>query len=271
MLQTLKYFFTVLLIVLITSGCEEKTDWDFHPEENGALVVEAILTNEIKNQEVILSLSYDTPNGEPIPVADAQVLVRGDGVIYNFQTASIQPGKYISELPFATQLGIPYTLEILWNGSNYLAENEMIEVIPFAPLTFKPFGQTDSVQIREVAPLYSPNEQAMYEVDIDWRHITGSDSSRAKLFFYTFNTIDVNELFRPEQENVPFPKGSIVIEKKYSLNPEFAAYFRALLMENEWQGGVFDEASASLPTNLNNGALGFFGVSAVLCDTLIAE
>ena len=42
-------------------------------------------------------------------------------------------------------------------------------------------------------------------------------------------------------------------------------------METEWQGGVYDENSASLPTNISNGGLGFFGVSAVLSDTLLAE
>ena len=51
----------------------------------------------------------------------------------------------------------------------------------------------------------------------------------------------------------------------------FAAYLRALLMETEWQGGAFDEASANLPTNITNGGLGYFAVCGVLADTLVAE
>ena len=50
-----------------------------------------------------------------------------------------------------------------------------------------------------------------------------------------------------------------------------ANYFRSMLMEIEWQGGIFDETPSSLPTNISNGGLGFFGVSAVLSDTLIAQ
>ena len=46
---------------------------------------------------------------------------------------------------------------------------------------------------------------------------------------------------------------------------------RALLMEAEWQGGVLDEASGSLPTNISSGGLGFFAVCAVLSDTLVAQ
>ena len=139
-------------------------------------------------------------------------------------------------------------------------------------MTFKPYGGTDSlVVVDEVAPLYAPDEQAVYEINIDWSHLTSEEPNHAKLFFYTFSTVDVNELFKPPQENVPFPKGSIVIETKYSLNDEFAAFYRALAMETEWQGGVYDENSSSLPTNISNGAHGFFGVSAVLSDTLVAE
>jgi hypothetical protein len=189
----------------------------------------------------------------------------------NFFEDQNEAGKYLSEQPFAAQLNQTYHLEIQWNGQTYHAENEMVPVYPFNKMTFNAYGQKDSLTIGEVAPFYSPNEQAMYEINIDWSHLTNSDSSSAKLFFYTFNTIDASELFRPEKETIVFPKGSIVIEKKHSLNDDFAAFYRALAMETDWQGGVYDENSASLPTNISNGAVGFFGVSAVLVDTLIAE
>jgi hypothetical protein len=146
----------------------------------------------------------------------------------------------------------------------------MIPVYPFNRMTFNPYGN-DSLTVGNVAPIYSPNEQAMYEINIDWSHLTDVQPNHAKLFYYTFSTVDVNQLFRPEKETVPFPKGSFVIEKKHSLNDDFAAFYRALAMEANWQGGVFDENSSSLPTNLSNGAVGFFGVSMVLSDTLIAQ
>ncbi|MBK8491065.1 MAG: DUF4249 family protein [Saprospirales bacterium] len=253
-------------------GCEAPTDWTFHPLENGALVVEAILTDELKTQEVSLSLSYNDLNGQPVSVTGAEVRITGGGAILDFAEASSRPGTYLSTQVFAAQLFTNYTLEINWEGETYEAENSMVQVIPFQKWTFNKVGATDSLRtIASVPSLYSPHEQAMYEVDIDWRHLAGSDSARAKVFYYTFNTVDVNELFRPPQETVVFPKGSIVIVKKHSLNPAFAAYCRALLMETEWQGGVFDEASSSLPTNVSNGGVGFFGVCAVVSDTIIVN
>ena len=122
-------------------------------------------------------------------------------------------------------------------------------------MTFKSEEGLDSLSLNFVAQQYSPHEQAMYEIDIDWSHIVNSDSAKAKLFYYTFNTIDVNEIFKPAKQNILFPKGSIIIEKKYSLNPEMADYFRSMLMEIEWQGGIFDETPSSLPTNISNDGL----------------
>ena len=83
--------------------------------------------------------------------------------------------------------------------------------------------------------------------------------------------LDISEIFRPPKATVVFPRGSVVFRQKYSLHPSFATYLRALLMETEWQGGVFDEASSSLPTNISNGGLGFFAVCAVLSEVVVAE
>lgn len=267
---SIKYILSIV-ILLGAFGCEEQTDWTFHPQENGALVVEALITDEFKTQELRLSLSYSELNGEPEPASGASVNVSDGQSIFQFTEDPGDPGKYTSQQAFAAQTGKTYTMEIQWNGQFYQAENEMVAVLPFNKITFSAYGQTDSLTLGEVAPLYSPDEQAMYEINIDWSHLSGTEPNRAKLFFYTFSTVDVNELFKPPKETVAFPKGSIVIEKKHSLNDEFAAFYRALAMETDWQGGVYDENSASLPTNVSNGGLGFFGVSAVLSDTLVAE
>ncbi len=260
-----------LLILFGTLGCEEQVDWAFQPQENGALVVDAIITNEFKQQEVRLSLSFNELNGRPEPANGAEVVISDGQNSATLIEDISEPGRYFSGPAFAAQQNRVYKIDIQYEGLNYEAENKMIPVYPFGKMTFNAVGQTDSLTIGEVAPLYSQYEQAMYEIDIDWSHLTGSDSSRAKLFFYTFSTVDVNELFKPARETVVFPKGSIVIEKKHSLNDDFAAFYRALAMETDWQGGVYDENSASLPTNISNGGVGFFGVSAVLVDTLIAE
>jgi hypothetical protein len=264
-------YFPGILITLLIFSCEEATDWEFKNSQNGALVVDAIITNELKTQVVFLSLSYNELNGEPEPITNAQVLITDGTNSASFFSDPEDPGKYISAIPFAAELNVEYSLEIFWEDEVYFSKSKMTEVQPFAPVTFSPADSLGFMTIRDLPSLYSPFEQAMHEIDIYWFPVNTGDSPDAKLFFYTFTTVDISSIFRPEKERIVFPEQSILIQKKYSLDSAFAAYLRALLMETEWQGGVFDEASASLPTNISNGGLGFFAVCQVLADTLEAE
>ncbi|HHH54279.1 MAG TPA: DUF4249 family protein [Bacteroidetes bacterium] len=268
-MRTLKLsiFFILFLIFL---GCEESIDWELKPENNERLVVEAIITNENIRQEIILSISQDNPNESAKPAIGASVLINSNSETYIFEENINNPGHYLSLEAIPLSSHKLYRLEIIWNDKNYEAKSYMLQVKPFVPLSLKP-EKTDSFSIQSVASIYLPNEQAMYEIDIDWTHISGNDSSKAKVYYFTFNTIDVSEIFSPSTAPVIFPKGSIIIEKKYSLNYQMAEYFRAILMETQWQSGVFDEASAPIPSNINNDALGLFGLSAVVSDTIIAQ
>ena len=115
----------------------------------------------------------------------------------------------------------------------------------------------------------------MYEADISWGHLPvyASDSlTKARLTFYTLNTIDVSYIIFPQdKEEVYFPYGSIAILNKYSLTDEYAAYLRALLAETEWQGSIFEDARGNLPSNISNGGLGYFSACSVIADTVVVE
>ncbi len=267
---TLLFYFS-LVTLLFLSACVEETDWEYQPEENGQLVVESILTNETIIQSVQLSNSFDDINGTPSPVSNAKVILSNGQNEFTFLESSSVPGKYISSQAIAAQMNSSYFLQIESNDQLYTAQSQMVHILPYSPITIDTIGESNFRRLSNIPNLYSTIEQAMFIVDIDWSHLTDSLPNQAKQVFYTFTSIDVNEIFRPNQTEVKFPRGSIVITKKYSLNNEFANYLRALVMETEWQGGILDENSASLPTNIDNGAIGFFSVCSVLSDTIIAQ
>lgn len=260
----------LILILLLATYCQKVVDWDFQTNDRTRLVVDAILTDELVHQEIQLTLSFSEWNGTASVVSGAEVSVSDGQQSFPFAESPTAPGIYRSEQPFAAQPNTLYQLEITWNGQSYTAEGEMVGIFPIPAIQFRSVG-ADSLTIAEVAPPYAFYEQAMYQIDIDWSHIAPSDSSRARLYFYTLSTVDANELILPTQESVVFPKGSILIATKFALNPEFAAYIRALLLETTWQGGVFDENSSSLPSNIQPDGLGFFAVCATRRDTLVAE
>jgi hypothetical protein len=108
--------------------------------QTAALVVEAVLTDEMITQKVYLSrsdvrldLETDTVYNPYIPLGSrpvdsvdmeggATVRVLGDnGMEYQFTEGS--EGTYLSNQPFALEMGVGYTLEIeTGNGQEYVSD-----------------------------------------------------------------------------------------------------------------------------------------------------
>ncbi len=261
-----------LALIFSISACEEITDYNFKNSDNGLLAVETFITDEDKIQEIKLTLSYDTLNAIPPAVTGAVVVIRTENDVFSFSEDLAQKGLYKSDYKFSAKLNKEYILEIKWNDKVYIAHNEMVQVLPFTPVTFKPINNsTDTLTFDQTPQGFSPHELAMYELLVDWNEIQENKKNMSKYFYFTFNTLDVSEIFTPAKEIPKFPKGSRIIERKYSLNSEAAEYFRSILIETEWQGGVFDEASSIINGNISNGGLGYFCVCSVLSDTLIAQ
>ena len=263
-------------ISMMTSSCEEKANWTYEPKKEKKLVVESLITNEFKTQSVRISWTFSQPNEEPVLASGALVQIRTTEHIFHFYEADSLPGHYFSEFPVAATVDRIYTLEIQMDWQQYTAETYMIPVLPATPPSFSQHENTSLYKINWNNSPFNPTEQAMFEADISWEHIPGFDHpdsvSRARLKYYTLNTIDVSYVIFPqEKEEVLFPAGSIAIVTKYSLTDEYGAFLRALLAETEWQGSLFEEARGTLPTNISNGGLGYFSACSVITDTLIVQ
>ena len=187
-----------------------------------------------------------------------------------------EPGTYLSSKKIIATIDKTYYLKIEYNSKAYTANAYMESVTPFSPLSYNVADNSDSLYtITWVTSTYNSEEQAMYEILIDWTHLVDTSQTntetKVKVYFYCFSTIDVSLIFPPDKEEVLFPGGSIIIEKKYSLTPEYAEFLRALITETEWQGSVFEQAPENIPTNISNGGLGFFSACSVITDTIIVN
>lgn len=258
-------------MILLFSTCELSTDWELLPDEEQKLVVEAILTNENKIQEIRLSKSFPELNGTPPKMENATVTVRANGVVYKFDEDNIDNGLYKSQRTFGAVQNVDYELMIDLGGKIYRATSQLSNVVAIPDIYFDTLANSEELVLADFVPLYNPNQQAMYEIDIDWTHLNQKGEQRAKTFFYTFSSVHLSALSRPQREKLSFPKSSRIIVKKYGLNDDFAAYLRAKAIETEWNGTFFYSTAENLPTNISNDALGFYSTCSVLLDTLIAE
>lgn len=258
-----------LLVTLILISCEEAIDREILVQEESVLVVEGMITNELKQHEVRISGIIPNLNQTPSPVSGAFVAITDQVDVFQLTEQSDNPGVYITEDSVRGFFDKTYVLFISYQGKEYLAADRMQPVEPLEELQLS----------RNDDGLYSivfqdTQDPSMTTYDIDW---TGSsfcldaDLCKAKTIYYTLDNADINEVFKPEKETLLFPEGSTVIRSRFSLSFLHQEFLRALLIETEWRGSIFDVQKSNVRGNLSGGAIGFFAASTVVRDTTLVE
>lgn len=255
------------ILLILLQGCEKEYTWYFHSEDTPRIVVDAIITNERKQQEIFLSLAHDQLNDSAQPLLGAEVNVSDGFDTWNFQESDRMPGLYLSDT-FIAVINYTYQLEIIYQSDTITAEAGVSSVVPLSDYEII----HDSVTQLNRFEFNDWGKASMTEVFYDWSadSVFSKEygSTMAQETFYAISSRDVNEMFPPDKQRIYFPSGTRLQRKKYSLTEEHEAYIRSLLMESEWSGGIFDVQHGNLLTNLSNGAVGYFAACMVVMDSL---
>jgi len=270
-----KSFIYILLILLIS--CEKQTDTPIKAKDLNLVVVDATLTDEHITQSIRLTESVTELNAVPKPYTGASVIISDpDHPPFFLTEQSEDPGVYQLPGSFTAHPNAEYTLQISKDGKTYTAKTFMVPVGPFVRLRVQKDASNRLFHIVWVANPYDALHPSMFEILLDWSKVPGyttmpPESCKARLYYYTLPTIDVSQIFSPEMEQIKFPLGTKIIERKYSLNPDYAEFIRALISETNWKGGLFDSAPANVPSNLSEGAVGFFAACSVVSDSAFVQ
>ncbi len=265
-----------LLFSFVFPCCENIIDYSLNDYDKVHLVVEAIITDEVKRHEVRLTQTFSSLDQKPPMVTNAEVYLYTQTDIIQFEASIEESGIFISERSFAAGINRTYTMRIIHNQDVFQATARMEILEPYNLPLFEAAGIGSLYRINWNNEKYHPFEQAMFTADISWDHLLSKEIpdsiTNHRLMFFTFSTVDIDyNIFPPNQQDVLFPHGSRVVFSKYSLSNEHANYMRALLAETRWQGSLFENARSNLPGNISGEALGFFGVCAVKRDTLYVQ
>ncbi|MBN1145460.1 MAG: DUF4249 domain-containing protein [Bacteroidales bacterium] len=131
-MKTTLYIFLAAVIAL--TGCseyEKEISWelDDYPD---MLVVEGVITNEFKQQTVLLTKSspyFDTQ--APKTISGAGVLVREGSNTYFFTESSTNKGLYLSDIAFSGEPSKTYELEVtLQEPLNGLRDYDAVSKMP---------------------------------------------------------------------------------------------------------------------------------------------
>lgn len=267
----MKKLFIFLILLVLLASCEEENSWDLQSGNNDFIVVDGIITNELKAQTITLSKPVVHLNEKPVPVSGAIIQVSTTQQVHTFSEDPANPGTYISDNAFMGIKNRTYSLLITLGNKVYSAKAVLAPAVLITAIDnirYQKNADDNLYHITKLPTSYRPVKAAMYELLLDWSGAPGFESSnpdscKSKLYYYTLPTLDVSEVFAPTLETVTFPKGTTITERKYALTDEHAAFIRALLLETTWTGGYFNTAAANVPTNLSEGALGFFGACGV--------
>ncbi len=267
--------YTILLLFALSS-CIEKAEWEVNSEKSNLIVAEGLITNQNIRHEIRISQTVLNLNEPPEEISGAVVGVHNGDTLLPFFEDSQNPGVYKPDSSFIGVINTIYTLVINYNNKTYTANAEMIPVVDFIPLTYKYNPEKALNEIVHISSSFSSQNPAMWKIFVDWSSVPGYtelpiEDTQALLYFYTLNTLDVNQIFAPKKEKIFFPSGAKIIEEKYSLSPAHAEYIRSMLSETEWAGGLFDTNKGNVKTNLSEGAVGFFGACSVISDTIIIQ
>ncbi|MBK0402791.1 DUF4249 domain-containing protein [Adhaeribacter sp. BT258] len=267
-MKNLTYLFSAFLILLL-SGCETVVDLELEQSEP-RLSVEAIVTDQQDLNYVKLAMSGPYgKNTETLPVRDAQVNLTdntGEKITFTHQ----ENGLY---KPASTFKGIAnrlYTLTIIANGQTYTASSLLPEVPQVDTVGYRyvetktdPFSRKDGYYL-SLAFQDAPEVNNYYKIDLirNGKLLQKDASDILVTDDRLFNGAHVMD-----EVNTTFSQGDEVTLNLLSLTKEACEYYRAI-SALQGQGGLFGRNPANLPTNISNGAVGFFSASAVSGKTV---
>lgn len=269
----MRKLFYIMLAILFFS-CEEQTNWDLQDENLDLIIIDGTITDEYKRQKISIYHPVKKLNQEPEPVTGANVRILSNSIQVWLNEDPGSPGIYLTDTAVRAIPEIFYRLSIHHKGKIYQADTYMEPGKNFQPLIYGRVPGQNYYEIINVSNAYNFPNPAIFELFLDWSHLplyTDSlpENCKAHMFYYALPSLDVSQIFAPAQEKVFFPKGTIIIEKRYSITKEHASYIRDLLLETNWAGGIFSSIHANIEGNLSQGAMGYFAVCGVVADTLI--
>jgi len=251
-------------------SCTEYIELDLNTDENVHLVVEGLVTNELKKHTVKLTYTTNYFDDKDIAkVSGAKVIVSDSKNTYTFHETEFA-GIYESP-EFAATEGETYRLDIeLENGEAYFAESYLKEVVPIDSI--KSSGEYVHPWYRELGYdvyLYMQEpvgrgDAYLWDMYFDTMLIT--DTLRKKQFGSDLNFegqyIRNYQVFWISSEYVQDDTLNVSV-KMSRFEQHYFDYILSIFLETDFRGGMFDGPPANVNGNLSNGALGYFLASSV--------
>ncbi len=262
---------TILALAIILAGCSQEIDFDLNNEEHQRLVVDGWITDLPGPQTIRLTKTTAYFANEPVPPATgAKVSVSdGDQTIILLETL---PGIYQTPDNFSGEAGKTYTLEINFEDQTYEADAYLDPIPPIDSVSHR-FHRNQAGDEHYDLFLFVQEKPGVGDHYM-WHIYRNGEPQTDSLKHVTFvedDLVDGNYIANWQFDYVDAEPGDSIKVEMWSISKETYEYFQSIMLETDWRGGPFDGPPANVPSNISNGALGFFSASAISTYRFVIE
>jgi hypothetical protein len=265
LLKYFSYTFMSLGILLSFSSCEKVIDVKLNTSAS-QVVIEGMITDQLGVQTITLSESVPYTNTNTYPaVTGAQVLVTDDNN-QSWTFIETKPGTYTFN-SLKAEAGRKYTMRVVANNTTYNASSTMPSKVVLDSLTTKviTFGG-DDVKVVE-AHYQDPADQVN-----KYRMILKVNGVQIRAVFAENDRLTngnnvTSTLFYDDDANEELKTGDVAEVELQCIDKDVFTYWFTLSQQAQ-NGPGSGAAPGNPPSNISNGALGYFSANTTEKKTL---
>ncbi len=266
----MKNIFLIIISLFLVISCEREIDLNLE-DQSGNIVIEANVTDQAGPYTVRITKSVSFTQSNTYPgIENAQVTLSDDlGQTENLQ--HIGDGIYQAS-SFQGQSGRTYTLKVQTDGKEYTSQSKMPEAVEFQGLEqdfFMVAGETSYTLLPIFVDPPALGNRYLF---------TYSVNDNPKKYFSEFSD-NVNNgapnqrpLILPNDDEdgaVKVKVGDKITVKMQCIDDAVYTFYSALLQLSGGGGGGVTPTNP--PSNISNGALGYFSAHTVSVKTIVIE
>lgn len=279
--KSLFKLFTIAVIFISVVSCEKDVVLDLADEEGTFVVIEANLTNDGRKQWIRVSESssyYESSFGKPVSDALVQVSDGQNSFVFMESDVDTLAGYYYNNQISNSFTKTTYALEVNHQGNTYTATSEFRPVPSLDSVTVElsffsqlGFGELDFYDVyAHFDELEEEGDHYLFNMYVRDTLKTSRPNQKAVLSDETLQDYVSLSVLSFNEEEV-FDDDKIVVEIR-SISEENYNFYNTFFFQTDLSGNPFAGAPpANIPTNLSDGAKGFFQVSSVYRDSIIFQ
>jgi hypothetical protein len=251
----MKTIFTSVLLITLLVGCTKNIDVQLRTAPS-QIVIQGTITNVGEHYiRINRTVAFDAENTYP-PVSGASVYVLDstDNKVYGFFESPINAGVYITAyLP--AQIGHTYKLYVNVDGEEYTASSTMPDLVPMKGISF-----TQTKILEETRNLPQVNFQDPPGVKNYYVFSLLVNEVPYQAFYALDDRLSDGNFVRHQlyMDSAYIQKEDVVKVVMANVDRNIYNYFN-VLQSNGGSSGT----PSNPPSNISNGALGYFGASSV--------